>query len=597
MPCTWKLLSDAPVPPSIGKLAEDLGITRVIAEVLWRRGYESAQDMDRFLSPGLRHLAKPETIPGLEEAAKVLAREIERGATFCVWGDYDVDGITSTALVKDFFLQRLGSEAAPLDNSGRIRHYLPNRVDDGYGLNVEGIEKLHAEGVDLLLTVDCGISAVAEVARARELGMTVVVSDHHLPPGELPNAHAICDPRLCGGNCGERCTGMCELAGVGVAFMLMAAVNRLLPGEPVDMRQFLDLVALGTIADVVGLTGQNRILVKNGLLLIKEARRPGIAALKVYSGYDRLAELGAGQIGFGLAPRINAAGRMADPGVALELLLARDLDQANPLASLLDGLNAQRRTEEQGILEEALAQAEEQAHRLGLVLAAEHWHPGVIGIVASRVVERHYKPVLMLCREEDGQSAYWKGSGRSVAEFDLHEGLTGLEHLFLGYGGHKQAAGLSMPLENLDALREGFHLAVEAALGPNPLTPTLKLDRELAFGEITHTLLKELELLQPFGMGNPEPLFVSPPVLVKDYRVFGKDHVKLTLAEQLPPAASPTGSAPTRPGAHLPAKAWRKATVLTREVQGKLMRFAFTPRIDRFDGIPKIELQVKDWGE
>jgi len=177
-----------------------------------------------------------------------------------------------------------------------------------------------------------------------------------------------------------------------------------------------------------------------------------------------------------------------------------------------------------------------------------------------------------------------------VAEFDLHEGLSGLEHLFLGFGGHKQAAGLSMPLDNLEALREGFHLAVEAALGPLPLKASLKLDRELPFGDISFTLLKELEMLQPFGMGNPEPVFVSPPVLVKDYRVFGKDHVKLQLAEQLP-----EDQVGLRPGAVLPAKAWRKAADLTRDVQGKLMRFAFTPRIDRFDGIPKIELQVKDW--
>jgi len=600
MPCNWKLLSDAPVPDSIGKIAEDLGITRVIAEVLWRRGYTSATVIDRFLSPGLRHLAKPESIPGLADAAKVLARELSRGATFCVWGDYDVDGITATALVKDFMLKRLGPEVAPFDNSGRIRHYLPNRVDDGYGLNNEGIEKLAAAGVTLLLTVDCGISAVAEVARAKELGMTVVVSDHHLPPGELPPADAICDPRLCNGtSCMGVCSGMCELAGVGVAFMLMAALNRILPGQPVDMRQFLDLVALGTVADVVGLTGQNRILVKNGLLLIKEAKRPGIASLKVYSGYDRMAELGAGQIGFGLAPRINAAGRMADPQIALNMLLAPDIETANPYASKLDGLNAKRRSEEQEILEEALLQAEEQKDRLGLVLAADHWHPGVIGIVASRVVERYYKPVLMLCREDNPAEpggGHWKGSGRSVAEFDLHDGLSGLSHLFLGFGGHHQAAGLSMPLENLEALRDGFHLAVEAALGSVPLKPSLKLDRELAFADITHTLLKELEMLQPFGMGNPEPLFVSPPVLVSGYRVFGKDHVKLKLTEQAV-GDQPSTTAGGRPLSVLPAKAWRKATVLTSAVQGKLMRFAFTPRIDRFDGIPKIELQVKDWDE
>ena len=595
MPCNWKLLSDAPVPANIGALAEDLGITRVIAEVLWRRGFTSSQDMDRFLSPGLRHLASPETIPGLTDAANVLARGLASGAKFCVWGDYDVDGITATALVKDFLVKRLGPEVAPLDNSGQVRHFLPNRKEHGYGLNIGGIERLAEEGVRLLLTVDCGISGVAEVARANELGLTVVVSDHHLPPGELPAAAAICDPQLCLGQaCGGACTGMCGLAGVGVAFMLMAHLNRLLPGEPVDMRQFLDLVALGTVADVVDLKGQNRILVKNGLLLIKEAARPGIASLKVYSGYDRLAELGAGQIGFGLAPRINAAGRMADPQIALDLLLAPDMDTANPLASKLDGLNAKRRSQEQEILEQALAQAEEQRERLGLVLAGDDWHAGVIGIVASRVVERHYKPVLMLCREGgEGEAtggmkgaAHWKGSGRSVAEFDLHEGLSGLEHLFLGFGGHKQAAGLSMALDNLEALREGFHLAVEAALGPVPLRPSLKLDRELGFGDISFTLLKELEMLQPFGMGNPEPLFVSPPVLVKSYRVFGKDHVKLGLAEQ---------GAVDRPGLLLPAKVWRKANELTREVQGKLMRFAFTPRIDRFDGIPKIELQVKDW--
>jgi single-stranded-DNA-specific exonuclease len=591
MPCNWKLLSDAPVPDSIGTLAEELGITKVIAEVLWRRGYTSPQDMDRFLSPGLRHLLPPEAIPGLTGAAEVLARELTAGAQFCVWGDYDVDGITSTALVKDFLFKRLGPKVAPLDGSGQVRHFLPNRKQDGYGLNVAGVERLAAEGVRLLLTVDCGISAVDEVARAGELGMTVVVSDHHLPPDGLPAAAAICNPQLCQGKiCGGACTGLCDLAGVGVAFFLMAALNRLLPGEPLDMRQFLDLVALGTVADVVGLTGQNRILVKNGLLLIKEARRPGIASLKVYSGYDRLAELGAGQIGFGLAPRINAAGRMADPQIALNMLLAPDMDTANPLASKLDGLNAKRRSSEQEILAQALLQAEEQKDRLGLVLAGEDWHAGVIGIVASRVVERHYKPVLMLCREDDANGGHWKGSGRSVSEFDLHAGLCGLEHLFLGFGGHKQAAGLSMPLENLEALREGFHLAVEAALGPVPLRPSLKLDRELAFGDISFTLLKELEMLQPFGMGNPEPLFVSPPVLVKDYRVFGTDHVKLGLAEQ--GTAESRGG---RPGLLLPAKAWRKALELTREVQGKLMRFAFTPRIDRFDGIPKIELQVKDW--
>jgi len=564
VPCIWKARGDSK-PPSVENLAEELQVSPLVVDILWNRGLTTLQEMDQFLSPGLRHLAPPSDVPGLTEAIEALAHGLNEGRKLAVWGDYDVDGITSTALVTEFFTAH-GIE---------ILRHLPNRMEEGYGLNIAGVERLHAEGAEILLTVDCGITDNESVARARELGMVVVVSDHHLPAEELPNAHAICNPRLSEGGPYD------NLAGVGVAWVLMAGLNALLPGNA-DMKSLLDLVALGTIADVVKLTGMNRILVKNGLLLIKEAKRPGMAALKVVSEYERTAELGAGQIGFNLAPRINAAGRMGDPVKALKLLLASSFDEAMPYADELNAINMERRRQEQEISDEAFAQAESMKDMAGLVLYAEHWHPGIIGIVASRVVEKYYRPTLILCAAEEGELI--KGSGRSISEFDLHESLKAVSPILNGFGGHKLAAGLSILPENLDALREQFNEQVIEELGPEPLTPTLKLDRELKFGDITHTLLSELEMLQPYGMGNPEPVFGSSVVSVADYATFGREreHVKVVLADD-------------ETGARLSGKAWRMADKLKFDVKGRLMRFAFTPKIDRYRGIPKIDLRIRDW--
>ncbi|QJB54961.1 single-stranded-DNA-specific exonuclease RecJ [Pseudodesulfovibrio sp. zrk46] len=566
MPCIWKARGESKPPASASDIAEALSVSPLIVDILWNRGLTSLEEMDQFLSPGLRHLASPDEVPGLTDAAKTLADALAEGRKLAVWGDYDVDGITSSTLVIEFFAGR-GIE---------ILHHLPNRMEEGYGMNVPGVERLHAEGAGVLLTVDCGISDNEAVARARELGMTVVVSDHHLPGDDLPDAHAICNPRLGEGGPYD------DVAGVGVAWLLMAGLNKLMPGNPVDMRSLLDLVALGTIADVVRLTGMNRVLVKNGLLFIKEAKRPGMAALKVVSDYERGAELGAGQIGFNLAPRINAAGRMGDPGKALKLLLSKSFDDAMPYAEELNSINMERRRQEQEIADQAFAQAESMKDQAGLVLYGEDWHPGIIGIVASRVVEKYYRPTLILCRTEDGELI--KGSGRSISEFDLHESLKNISTILNGFGGHKQAAGLSILPENLDALREQFNEQVIDKLGPEPLTPTLKLDKELPFADISNTLLNELEMLQPFGMGNPEPVFASAPVTVAEHRTFGREreHVKLVLADDVT-------------GARLPGKAWRMAEKLGREIEGRVMRFAFTPKIDRFRGVPKIDLRIRDW--
>ncbi|KUG28466.1 single-stranded-dna-specific exonuclease recj [hydrocarbon metagenome] len=546
----------------VAGMGDRLGVSELVVDLLRGRGLATVEEMDVYLSPGLRHLMSPGEIPGLTRGAEAVAAGLAAGKRLAVWGDYDVDGVTGTALLLDFLRQR-GTDAA---------WYVPNRLEEGYGLNMAGIEALARDGVSLLVTVDCGITNVAEVARARELGMTVVVTDHHLPGKELPPADAVCDPKL-SDNAGS------DLAGVGVAFFLAAALNRMLPGQPCDVRGLLDLVAMGTLADVVPLRGQNRILVKNGLLLLSEAARPGVRALREVCGQTPGTPIGVGQVGFGLAPRINAAGRMGRADAALDMLLARDMDTARPLAAFLDRENAERRKEEERILEEARAQAETFAPRASLTLHGPGWHSGIIGIVASRIVEATHKPTLIVTEE----GGILKGSGRSIKVLDIHEALTEVSDLFVKFGGHRQAAGFSLAGDGVAALRERFEAAVVRRIGAEPVPPVLTLDGELGFSRIDAGLVREIELLQPFGPGNPEPLFSSPPVVALTRRTFGGggDHVVVSLRDE---SARVT----------LRGKGWRMAGEIAEAVVGRAVRVAFTPRLDTYDGLPRIELRLKD---
>lgn len=561
----------APAPPA--DWARALHISPLLLQLLWRRGLTDKQAMDAFLSPRLASLSTPERWPRVPDAARLLAEGLLSGKRLAVWGDYDVDGITAATLALDV-LETHGFSAL---------HHIPDRNAEGYGLNVPQVEALAAQGCQLLLTVDCGIADVAAVRRARELGMAVVVSDHHLPPEELPPADVCCNPRLSP----EGDLPYPHLAGVGVAFYLMGALNAALAphtGKRHRMGDCLDLVALGTLADVMPLTGENRVLVRGGLARIASARRPGLAALKTVAGMDPAALLSAGQVVFRLAPRINAAGRMGQGALALRLLRERDHAVAARLAQELDSLNTARRQEEERIHREARAQAVDllsREPRSGLVLYGASWHPGIVGIVASRIVEEFYRPTVIVCN--DGDSL--KGSGRSVREFDLYEGLRRSADCLTGFGGHRQAAGVRLAPEALAAFRARFEEVAADMLGVTPLSPSLTLEGELGFDKASdRNFLQELELLQPFGPGNAEPIFQSPPLLVREREPLGHggEHVRLRLLDE-------------RSGITLSAKAWRMAGQLPPDLPGRRILVAYSPRLDTYNGVASVDVGIKDW--
>jgi len=549
------------------ELANKLDLSPTLVEILCSRGYNTLKEIDEFLSPHLRYLNQLNTFQELNHCASIIADCLLENKKCLVWGDYDVDGITSTTLVLDV-----------LENHGFLAEFhIPTRKDEGYGLNIAQIEKYAKEGIKLLITVDCGISDCAEIKRARELGITVVISDHHLPPPTLPDANGICNPRIQNGLCPH-------LAGVGVAFYLMSAVNNILEkhtGHKFDMREVLDLVALGTLADMVYLSKQNRILVKNGLLKVGSANRLGIVALKKVSDLNATAPLTSGQIVFKLAPRINAAGRMAEGSIAVNLLRTKDYDEALTIANNLNKINLERKQKEIIIQAEAREEALKYDNSHSLVLFKKDWHSGILGIIASRMVNEFNKPTLILCQDANTV----KGSGRSIAGFDLHNALTKFEDILLRYGGHKLAVGLQLNEENLEELRARFEQHFIEDMGEEKLKATTLIDRELDFATVSDfTFLKELELMQPFGTGNAEPTFAINNLIIKGYKIFGrnKEHINLELLD-------------TATNITLRAKLWHKAKYFSAASLNKAFKMAFSVTIDKYNGIANISLNVKDY--
>jgi single-stranded-DNA-specific exonuclease len=474
---TWTL---CPCPRrEVVALARELGVSETTASILVRRGYGDPDDARTYLAAE-RPAHDPTLLGDMQAACDAIRRAVAAGQRICVHGDYDADGICATALAV-LVLRRLGAD---------VDWHLPSRFEEGYGVSMETLARLAREECGLVLTVDCGITAAEEVAEAKGLGLEVVVTDHHRPGERLPDCPVVATrpsdypfPELCG---------------TGVVFRLAEAL--LGPEAPAE---HLDLVALATIADVVPLVDENRALATAGLRRLARTTKPGLRALMRTARVDPAA-LDSGSVAFRLAPRLNAAGRLCHPGVALELLLTDDEREAERLAGELERLNRDRQAVEDRILRDAVREIEEwpeaERRRRAYVVAGEEWHRGVVGIVASRLVERFNRPVVLIAGTEDGP---WVGSGRSIAAFDLHRGLAESAAHLERYGGHRVAAGLSILPENVPAFRESFAAHADAALGEEDLAPRLAVDAVVEGRELTLDLCEELERLAPFGLGNP----------------------------------------------------------------------------------------------
>ncbi len=469
-------------------LAKELGLSEITASVLVRRGYGDPEVARAFLA-GEQPLHDPFLLGDMAGAVERIRAAIAAGRRICVHGDYDVDGICATVLAV-LVLRELGAE---------VEWHLPSRFDEGYGVSGQTLERLAAEGCGLVLTVDCGITAVDEVRRARELGLEVIVTDHHRPGDVLPNCPIVATR--------PSDYPFQDLCGTGVVYKLGQA---LLGADSEVLRRHLDLVALATVADVVPLVGENRSLAIAGLRTLARTQKVGLRALMKTAGVDPAA-VDAGKVGFRLAPRINAAGRLGDPSAALELLLTEDADEARRLADRLEELNRDRQAVEEKILRAAIAKVEEwpeaKRRRSAYVVWGEDWHEGVIGIVASRLVERYHRPVVLIA----GTDGLWKGSGRSIPSFDLHGALGACSTFLERFGGHRAAAGLSISPERVEPFADAFAAQAEGLLGPEDLVPATVVDAVLPRGaKLTLELCEELRALAPFGLANPDVTLLAP---------------------------------------------------------------------------------------
>ena len=479
-----------PAPSSVVRdLARQTGLDPILLHILYQRGITTPSEIDIFLAPDLSIGHDPYLLMGMEEAVARIHEAVDAGEPIRIHGDYDVDGVTAVALMVRVLL-RLGA---------RVDAHIPHRTEEGYGLSLEAVEKAHAEGIRVLVTVDCGITAGKEAVRARELGLDLIVTDHHTPGPEIPEAIAVINPRQAG--CSYPFKDLC---GVGLAYKLACALE--LPDPEPALLEYLDLVALGTTADVVPLLNENRVFVKYGLPQLGRSRWPGLEALIDRVGLQR-ERITANQAVFTLAPRINAAGRMADARDALALLLTDDPFEAAELAKRLDEQNARRRKVDQSTLKRAQEMIDSQGGiegRHALVLCAEDWHPGVIGIVASRLAEIYNLPTVLVAMEGDEG----RGSARSVEGFDLYDALAQCAKHLEDFGGHAHAAGLSLARCKIAAFTEALEQVVRNKLKERDLHPTLQVDYEVQLENLTDDLLNGLKRLEPFGANNQQPVLL-----------------------------------------------------------------------------------------
>lgn len=509
----WKL-KEFPDEKLVLSLADSLNISNSLALLLIQRGVTNFQEAKLFFRPSLESLYDPFLMDGMHKASSRVIKAITDNQKICIYGDYDVDGTCSAALLY-LFLKELGAD---------VQTYIPNRLTEGYGISIQSIDYLKDLGINLIISVDCGITAVEEIEYAKSFGIDTIICDHHQPKEQLPNAYAILDPLKPGDNYPFK-----YLSGAGLAFKLATAI-----GDKIGRREmalkYLDLVALAGAADIVPLVNENRILVREGLQIINTNPRPGISALIKCSRIEP-GSLTAGQIVFTIAPRINAVGRLGDANRAVELFSTDDPVKAMELAQIFEDENVKRRSIDEATFSHAVNLVEttvDLENDYGIILHDNDWHPGVIGIVASRLVEKFHRPTIMLTTV-DGIA---KGSARSIPGFNIYEALQNCEDLLLQFGGHEAAAGLAVELDKIDLFRKRFNEILKQCIKAEDIFPEILIDAKISFSEISPKFIRILEQFAPFGPGNMKPVFLSEKVsVVNSPKIVGTNHLVTTFKQ------------------------------------------------------------------
>ena len=494
----------------VEELVKKRHITNLLASILVNRGIIDGEKINVFLNPTRKDFYNPFLMPDMEIAVKRIVKAIENKEKIMIYGDYDADGITSITVLKKY-LNEIGLKTG---------EYIPNRLNEGYGLNKDAISKIYNDGYKLMITVDCGISGLEEVDYANSLGMEIIITDHHEPAEKLPEAIAVIDAKR-----KDNKYPFNQLAGVGVVFKLIQAISTELKLEEKEYLKYLDLVCIGTISDIVPLVDENRVIAKLGLKLIEKTKNIG---LKTLLNIADLKKIDSNAISFGVAPRINACGRMGFQEEALQLFLTEDSGEATKIAKRLVQFNQERQAKEKQIFEEVIEKIEkDDKDKKCIVLAEENWHHGVIGIVASKITEIYYKPSILICLEGDKG----KGSGRSVPGFDLYTALTKCSDYIEKFGGHSMAIGITIKKENFEKLKEAIEKYAQES-NISDIMPIINIDKEINLKNINIEEVKSLELLEPFGVGNKMPLFLLRNLKIDSIRALsGGKHLKLTLKQ------------------------------------------------------------------
>ncbi|SMB82411.1 exonuclease RecJ [Hymenobacter roseosalivarius DSM 11622] len=565
-----------PEPATVRQLADALRVNEAIISLLCQREVSSFEDARAYFRPVLHELPNPLRMRDMDRAVARLVRALHEGERVLVFGDYDVDGTTSVAVVYSYLLPLFGPE--------RIDYYIPDRYQEGYGVSETGIDYAAQHGYALIIALDCGVKSVDKVTYATTRGVDFIICDHHLPGQELPPAVAVLDPKRTDCEYPYK-----ELSGCGVGFKLMQALGEHLGLDEEPLHELLDLLAVSIAADIVPITGENRILAYHGLRLLNDPQRPqrpGLDALRELAGMG-VNELNITSLVFGFAPRINAAGRMGDAKRSVAMLLAQTKKEAKEKAGVVDQTNQERRGFDTSTTKEALQMIEDDAGlrtASATVLFKQDWHKGVVGIVASRCLDKYYRPTIILTASNDGKAT---GSARSVVGFDVHEAIGECADLLDQFGGHMYAAGLTMPVENVPAFREKFERIVAGRIQPEQLIPPVDIDCVLKLSDVTPAFFNLLRQMEPFGPGNSNPVFESRNVYIVRHsaRIVGNSHLKLTLTQD----------------GHctIDAIGFGLGEYHERIMQGEPFSVCYTVEMNEFRGVKSLQLRLKDirWEE